>query len=70
MIEHGNHTFRLMDQQEVEKIPDNAMEDNKYYHFITPIKYIIEDYDLFNNIRIYLPEYGECKKLYSEKPQF
>jgi len=69
-----------MEKQELHKITTvEAMQDKdkdkdgnpiftKYQHFITPIEYIIEDYSSLDNIRIYLPQYGECKELYSEKP--
>jgi len=80
MIKYENNTFRLMEKQELHKITTvEAMQDKdkdkdgnpiftKYQHFITPIEYIIEDYLSLDNIRIYLPQYGECKELYSEKP--
>jgi len=70
MIEHGNSTFRLMNKDELQNITDESIKDKytKYYHFITPIQNIINDYELLDNIRIYLPKNGECKELYSEKP--
>jgi nicotinamidase-related amidase len=70
MIEYGNSTFRLMNKDELQNITDESIKDKytKYYHFITPIQNIINDYELLDNIRIYLPKNGECKELYSEKP--